>query len=152
MPMPTRAAKILIAEDQALIALSLSQGLAFDGHIVCGVAATAEDGLALARIHRPDLALLDVHLARGSDGRDIARVLRTDLGIPSILLTAQVGREEARALDVLGLVPKPYGIEDVLRAVGDAVAFVRTGRVPAGGSPHLFLPTIAVRPVREHVA
>jgi CheY-like chemotaxis protein len=152
MPMPTRAAKILIAEDQALIALSLSQGLAFDGHLVCGVVATAEDGIALARIHRPDLALLDVHLARGSDGRDIAHVLRAELGIPSILLTAQVGREEARGMGVLGLVPKPYGIEDVLRAVEDAVAFVRTGRVPASGSPHLFLPTAATRPLREQVA
>ncbi len=150
--MPSRAAKILIAEDQAIIALSLSQALAFEGHVVCGVVATEADGIAAARIHRPDLALLDVHLARGSDGREIAHVLRAELGIPSILLTAQVGLEEARALDVLGLVQKPYGVEDVLRAVGDAVAFVRTGRVPAIANPHLFLPAAVVRPVREHVA
>lgn len=150
--MPDRAAKILIVEDQALIALSLSQALALDGHLVCGIAATMEDALALTRIHRPDLALLDVHLARGSDGREVARVLRSEFAIPSILLTAQVGREEARALDVLGLVPKPYGLDDVVRAVRDGVAFVRTGRLPTAASPHLFLPAATVRPIHEQVA
>lgn len=150
--MPSRAAKILIAEDQALIALSLSQGLAYAGHLVCGVVATAEDAVALARIHRPDLALLDVHLARGGDGREIARILKHEMGIPSILLTAQVGWEEARALDVLGLVPKPYAPEDVARAVGDAVFFVRTGRMPMAPSPHLFLPLANAPTVREQVA
>jgi tRNA dimethylallyltransferase len=54
MPMPSRAAKILIAEDQAIIALSLSQALAFEGHVVCGVVATEADGIAAARIHPND--------------------------------------------------------------------------------------------------
>ena len=141
--MPFRAAKILIAEDEALIALSLSHGLAVGGHAVCGVVATMTDALACARRHHPELALLDVHLARGSDGRDIARTLRRELGIPSIFLSAQISADEARLLDVLGLIPKPYTHDDVLRAVNDAITILRGAAVPATPSPYLFLPDAA---------
>lgn len=65
--------KILIAEDEAVIAMDLADQLARHGHRVVATARTLEEALASLAEDRPDLALLDLHLADGQSGADIAR-------------------------------------------------------------------------------
>jgi two-component system, response regulator PdtaR len=67
--------RILIVEDEALIALELESLLQDDGHLPIGIAATAREAMALGELE-PDLALVDVHLADGPTGIDVARRLR----------------------------------------------------------------------------
>jgi two-component system, response regulator PdtaR len=67
---------LLVAEDEALIALVLELELSGAGHRVLGPAATPEEALALVEGTRPELALIDINLAAGGDGIGLARTLR----------------------------------------------------------------------------
>jgi len=125
--------RLLVAEDEAIIALSLVDILRDAGHAVAGVASTAEEAITLAARHKPDLALLDVSLARGSDGRTAAKHLQDDMGIPSILVTAHLGTKEAKATGALGLVSKPYTQDAILTIIAQAHALLRNpnSNIPA---------------------
>ena len=58
--------KVLFAEDELLTADLLEDFLSASGYEVCGIARTVDEGVALAELHSPDLAILDVRLARGN--------------------------------------------------------------------------------------
>ncbi|MEN6481162.1 MAG: response regulator transcription factor [Anaerolineaceae bacterium] len=89
--------KILLIDDDALMRRSLAFNLEQAGYLA-QTAASAEDGLDLARQSPPHLVLLDINLP-GMDGYDALRQLRDDLHLPVIMLTAR-----RRELDeVLGL-------------------------------------------------
>jgi DNA-binding response OmpR family regulator len=60
----SNSAKILVAEDDVLIALSLQQTLSLFGFEVVGIAATVSDALCLAQNTRPDLAIFDIQTGR----------------------------------------------------------------------------------------
>ncbi len=67
--------RILIVEDEALIAVVLADSLEGAGHEVMGPASTMAEALALCEALRPELALLDINLRDGSSGVDVARAL-----------------------------------------------------------------------------
>ena len=79
----SNSAKILVAEDDVLIALSLQQTLSRFGFEVVGIAAAVSDALCLAQNTRPDLAIFDIQLAGKRDGIEGAALLRSLLDIPS---------------------------------------------------------------------
>src|SRR5690606_15582961 len=75
--------KILIIEDEAIIALDLQTIIAEMGHGVTGVAATHRDAVRLAKVERPDLILSDIQLADGSSGIEaVNEILTAAAGIP----------------------------------------------------------------------
>ena len=127
--------RILIVEDEALIAMVLADSLEDGGHEVVGPAATMAEALALCEAAPPELAVLDVNLGDGSNGVDVARALLERWGVPSIFASAQM-MEARRARDIaLGQIRKPYGAETVLRSVEVAREVMRGGKpvtVPAG--------------------
>ena len=73
--------RVLIIEDNALIALDLETQMEDLGCDVVGVAVTAAQAIATARRTLPDLALVDLQLADGSRGQDAALVLRSELDV-----------------------------------------------------------------------
>ena len=107
--------KILVVDDDALLRRSLAFNLERNGYIV-QTAANAENALEICRLSRPDLVILDIGLP-GMDGLDALRILRNELGIAVILLTAR-----RRELDeILGLelgaddyVSKPFDFDVLL--------------------------------------
>ena len=128
--------RILIVEDEALIAWMLADCLEGAGHEVVGPAATMAEALALCEgAPPPELALLDIDLRDGSNGVDVARALLVRWGVRSIFASAQT-EDARRARDAaLGCVRKPYAPEAVVRCVEVAreVMDGRTpGHVPAG--------------------
>ena len=127
--------RILIVEDEALIAMVLADSLEDGGHEVVGPAATMAEALALCEAAPPELAVLDVNLGDGSNGVDVARALLERWGVLSIFASAQM-MEARRARDIaLGQIRKPYGTETVLRSVEVAREVMRGGKpvtVPAG--------------------
>jgi DNA-binding response OmpR family regulator len=124
--------RILIVEDEALIAMALAECLEGAGHLVTGPASTMAEALALCEVLPPELALLDVNLADGSDGVDVACALMERWGVPSIFASGGMteARQARRAREIaLGLIRKPYGIDTVLRSV-EVAREVKSGRAP----------------------
>jgi two-component system, response regulator PdtaR len=122
--------RILIVEDDAVIAMVLTDSLEDGGHEVMGPAATLAEALALCEgAPPPELAVLDINLRDGSSGVDVARALRERWGVRSIFASGRA-EEARRARDVaLGCVRKPYAPETVLRCV-ETAREVMDGRTP----------------------
>ncbi len=128
--------RILIVEDEALIAWMLADSLEDAGHEVVGPAATMAEALALCEgAPPPELALLDINLRDGSNGVDVARALLSRWGVLSIFASGQM-MEARRARDVaLGYIRKSYEAQTVLRGVEVAREVMDGGtprHVPAG--------------------
>jgi DNA-binding NarL/FixJ family response regulator len=120
-------AKILVAEDDALVALSLQQTLSLFGFQVVGIAATVSDALCLAQNTRPDLAIFDVQLAGKRDGIEGAALLRGFLDIPVVFLTGQADEHtRARAATVrpAAYLAKPATPQQVVSAIEQALASI----------------------------
>ena len=131
-----RGMRVLIVEDEALIAWMLADSLEAAGHEVVGPAATMAEALALCEgAAPPDLAVLDIDLGDGSSGVDVARALLERWGVPSIFASAQAAEAHRARGVALGCIGKPYAAQTVLRSVEVAREIMsgRTpGRVPAG--------------------
>lgn len=82
--------RILIVEDEFLIAMDLEFQVEEAGHTVVGVAATKAEAIALANAEKPDLALMDLQLAGPSSGIEAAKELRGTLNISSVLLSGSL--------------------------------------------------------------
>jgi CheY-like chemotaxis protein len=80
--------KLLIVEDEPIVALDLKQEVEQLGHKVVGVAESADEALAAVKMCRTDLALMDVRIMGSMDGIETARLLRSRYHIPSIFLTS----------------------------------------------------------------
>ena len=117
-------ARILVVEDDFLIAMQTETALAAAGFHVVGTAATAEQALALAEKERPVLAVMDIRLASKRDGIDAARELYHELNIRCIFATAhddETTRKRAAPYAPLGWLAKPYTTASLIALVTDAV-------------------------------
>lgn len=104
-------ATLLIVEDQAIIAGDLEDKLVRGGYQICGIATTAEEALDLARRHRPALALMDIRLQGAMDGIQTADIMRRELDIPVIFLSAhsdELTLQRAKAVNPYGFLVKPF--------------------------------------------
>jgi PAS domain S-box-containing protein len=96
--------RILIVEDEAIVAMDLRLHLQDLGYSVCGLASTGEDAIVQAKAQRPSLVLMDISLGTGMDGIEAAHHLQ-DMGVPVVFLTAFADETTlARAKD-----SGPYG-------------------------------------------
>jgi len=82
--------RILIVEDETLIAMHLEALVVAMGHEVCGFADRTADAVRLAREQTPDFMLLDVHLAYGDSGLAVAKVIASDCAAAIIVVSANV--------------------------------------------------------------
>jgi CheY-like chemotaxis protein len=80
--------KILIVEDEPIVALDLQQELEQFGCEVVALAQSADEALMAVEESQPDLALMDLHIVGSLDGIQTARLLRDAYQVPSIFLTA----------------------------------------------------------------
>ncbi len=102
--------KIVIVEDEGLIAADLEKRLKTAGYSVPGTADTAERALEVIRKTSPDLVLMDVRLKGNVDGIDTASQVREQLDIPVVFLTAYEDREtleRAGRTQAFGYIKKP---------------------------------------------
>jgi CheY-like chemotaxis protein len=116
---------VLVIEDEAVVALFLSDTLSDLNYAVCAVAASGREGLALAAEHRPALAVVDMRLKGDLDGLDTARELNARFGIPSILLSGDpdaLRGVRRRGVSPLAVLHKPYTPEQLEAALADAFA------------------------------
>jgi CheY-like chemotaxis protein len=81
------AARILVVEDEAIIAFCLQETLTRLGYDVVGMVAFGEDALQKVKETPPDLVLMDVQLAGGVDGIEAAAQIQAQFDIPVVYLT-----------------------------------------------------------------
>jgi PAS domain S-box-containing protein len=108
---PESSPRILVVEDEAVVALSLQQQLRELGYSVAAIAATGEEALLRAEQLGPDLVLMDVRLKGPMDGVEAAGEVRRRFRIPVIYLTAYSNREimeRAKVTEPYGYILKPY--------------------------------------------
>ncbi len=118
-------ARILIVEDEALIALHLEQIVLDAGHRVVGIAFDPEEAKEIVRKERPDLAFVDMRLRNGTSGLDVARYLREQYDVPSVLVSGNLDNgntEAATQLRPVALVGKPFMPATILGAIDMAIA------------------------------
>jgi CheY-like chemotaxis protein len=113
--------RVLVVEDQALTALAVVLELERAGYQTCGPAYTTSEALALARAHRPKVALVDISLEEPGAGIELAERLHAEFGIDILFMTSQVELARANAHSALGLIAKPFALNDVPESV-DVVA------------------------------
>lgn len=116
--------KILIVEDEPLLAATLKHLIELNPlYQVTAVADDLKSALEAAEQRRPDLALVDLQLARGSTGFSVA-VRFSDLGIPCLFTTSNPPPFAMPEL-ALGCLSKPYSEDDLARALRTAEDLVR---------------------------
>lgn len=103
---PNLPLKLLIIEDEALVAMLIEDALALHGHHVIGIADTVASAIAMADAEPPDLVLCDVKLADGDSGLTAAQLL-AHRGIPCVFLSGNCPERGGHPL-VIGCIAKPF--------------------------------------------
>jgi DNA-binding NtrC family response regulator len=108
--------RILIVEDDALLAIDMSQHLERAGYSIMGPAGTAAKALDLLGAPRCDAAILDVHLGREETSEPVALELRSG-GIPFVIVTAYSHEHLPEAYSGFAILAKPVRLPDVIAEV-----------------------------------
>jgi CheY-like chemotaxis protein len=110
MATPAQPIRVLIVEDNWLIALEAEAVLQDAGYQVLDIAVSAEEALAACAANRPDVVLMDIRLLGQRDGIDAAIEIRERFGVPSVFVTAHDDpdiRARAEAAHPIGWILKP---------------------------------------------
>lgn len=113
-------ARILIIEDEWLIAEDLKLVLQRLGHEVIGIVMSGEDGIIVTGDERPDLIFMDVQLEGDIDGIEAALCIRQKHNMPIIYCTANTDDSTVLKMATTspkGLVMKPFSNRDIERAI-----------------------------------
>lgn len=132
--------RVMIVEDEALVALTLEDVLTDAGYLVCGVADRPTEALEIARVMEPDIAIVDVRLADGGDGIMLAELLLAAMPMLVLFATGNPAEVRARAAAGHGCLSKPFQAEALLAALemvhsGGTAAIPGFFRLPPGPPP-----------------
>lgn len=108
--------KIMLVEDEAIIARYLRMELELEGFEVMDFIPTGEQAVSLARVKKPDLVLMDIKLAGEMDGVQAAEIIMAELALPIIFMTSYSRLEitrRAKELKPAGYFNKPISAEDL---------------------------------------
>jgi len=111
--------RILIVEDDSVVALDLQRCVSLLGYTVAGTTDRGDDAVRMSGELRPDLVLMDIRLKSDVDGVTAAQQIRDHFQIPVVYLTAISDEATTRRADItkpFGFVVKPFD-ELELRAV-----------------------------------
>ncbi len=116
--------KILIVEDESIIALDLQYGLNDLGYEIIGVVDNGQDAIDMAAEHLPDVVLMDIKLKGNISGIEASEVI-SELGIAVVYLTANNDTETFNKSNIkgsYGFVSKPYEINKLDKTLKIAIA------------------------------
>ncbi len=118
------ASRVLIIEDEPIIALDLENLVTELGHKVVGTAATRDEAVAKALAERPGLVLADINLGEGGSGIDAVAEILNSFDIPVIFITAYPEKLlTGERPEPTYLIAKPFLPETVQATVGQALFF-----------------------------
>lgn len=114
--------KILIVEDEAIVALEIQYRLTSLNYEVVGIASTGEKALMLAEETKPNLVLMDLKLKGKMNGLDTARELKNKFSISSIFITAFSDNSTLKEIYENGfeILQKPFTPEELQNVIETA--------------------------------
>lgn len=119
-PARMKASRILIVEDERLVAEDLRDTLTQAGYDVAGIIASGERAIDRVAEDAPDLVLMDINLAGELDGVAAAETIRSRHGTPVVYVTAFSNDHtltRARETDAFGFIVKPFQEKAVIAAI-----------------------------------
>lgn len=119
--------KVMIAEDDLMIADMAEEMLSGHGYEVCGIARTVAEAVALGRRHKPDLAVLDLRLAGGGFGAEIVAQLGGPGSLGVLYASGNADSSNLTAADGQACLTKPYSSADLVRSLEVVAGIVATG-------------------------
>jgi DNA-binding response OmpR family regulator len=137
--------KVLIVEDDLMLADFAEEILVEQGYEISGIARTVAEAVALAGRSRPDLVVLDLRLADGGLGTQVASQL-PPMGRPGILyVTGNMSQFDLTSADGDACLSKPYRSADLVRGLEIVAGIVATGKAqpPLPGGFKLLHPATA---------
>lgn len=103
--------RVLIVEDESIVAKDIQQSLEKLGYVVSDIAATGEDAVKLALEKEPDIALMDIMLKGDKTGVEAADEIKEKIDIPVVYLTAYADEStlsKAKVTEPYGYIIKPF--------------------------------------------
>jgi len=113
----TKKIKILIAEDEAIIAQCLKMELELHGYDVCKFVAEGEEAIETAKEEKPDIILMDINLSGKMDGIEAARQIIALKEIPIIFMTGFNDTniiKKAKEINPVAYLEKPIEVYEVI--------------------------------------
>jgi DNA-binding LytR/AlgR family response regulator len=129
--------KILVVEDELLVAKDIAQRLSNIGYEVASIATSAKEALSALSTLRVDLCLTDIKLEGPTDGIDLAIKIKESYPMPVIFLTSHSGRhtfERAKEARPSAYLTKPCSDSDLQIAIDLAVLNFSKGTTASAGS------------------
>src|SRR5262244_2800845 len=126
-------ARILIVEDERIIAADLRRHVTRLGYEVVGMVGSGAAAIEQAQTLRPDLVLMDIGLPGGMDGLEAAGSIWDALQIPVVYVTAYVDEQtlgQARTPAPLLVVRKPFDVRQLQTTLGHALHSITQGDTP----------------------
>lgn len=129
------SSRVMIIEDEMIIALDLENLVTDLGHSVIGIATTRGEAVRMARENKPELVLADIQLADGSSGVDAAHEILNNAAVPVIFITAfpeclLTGERPEPTY----LVQKPFSRDTLRATIGQALFFHKPADSVKAGS------------------
>lgn len=115
---------ILVVEDESIVSKDIQHSLNKLGYNVVGAASTGEKALELARSERPDIVLMDIMLKGQMNGIETAEIIRNELSIPVVFLTAYADEStlsKAKVTEPYGYIIKPFKEVDLNTSIEMAI-------------------------------
>ncbi len=119
-----RKARILVVEDQRIIALDLASTIRRVGHDVIGIESKGEKAIQTAEASKPDLIFMDISLAGDMDGIETARIIKEKLKIPVIYISGNYDNstiEKSKSAKAYGYLVKPVEDCDISTIINTAI-------------------------------
>jgi CheY-like chemotaxis protein len=114
-----KALRVLVMEDNALIAMLYVDLLTQMGHTVCAIEATETEAVAAARIYKPDLMIVDAALGEGTGVSAVEEILRGRF-VPHVFVSGDTALVRALTSSAIVL-QKPFRDLDLARAIQNAL-------------------------------
>ena len=126
--------KLLIVEDELIVAENISRNLKQQGYEIVGIVSTGEEAIQEAIANHPDLVLMDIMLPGDIDGIKAAYTIHTQLQIPIVYMTAYADNdtlEKAKHTQPYGYLVKPFKPQDVSTTIEIALQRYETEKARA---------------------
>ncbi|MCP1662845.1 MULTISPECIES: response regulator [Methanocalculus] len=112
--------RVWIVEDESIVAMDLQRRLQSRGYSVLGISSYAEEAIEKIRQHKPDIIIMDIVLKGEMDGITASGIIKEEMGIPIVYLTAYADRstiDRAKLTEPYGYILKPFEEPNVISVI-----------------------------------